>query len=120
LQNLRKHLREEQQQGLVIRASDEQLHHDSHIQILPISPHVLELPLTTVVEEKTSKNVLEQTMLPVTGELLKQTDSLERMNMSLVTTDAREVYQELKKIRYSIEMAAENPQITSADLLPVS
>ena len=101
--------------ALVIQSSDKQSHHHSHMEVLPTLPSVLELPTTTVAKE---------TIIPFTGELLRQTDSLERMNISLATTDAREVYQELQKIRYSIEMAVQSTQIGSdiveAKLSPVS
>lgn len=112
LQNLREQLHEEQQQhGLVIHSSDKQLHHTSQTQVLPISSHVSESSFTTVFEETKSKPILEQIMTSVTGKLLAQTDSMEQMNLSLVTTDAKELYEELQKMRYSIDTAFENTQV---------
>jgi hypothetical protein len=52
-------------------------------------------------------------MIPATGKLLAQASSIERMNISLVTTDAKELYEELQKMRYSIGMAFESTQIPS-------
>jgi len=52
-------------------------------------------------------------MIPATGKLLAQASSIERMNISLVTTDAKELYEELQKMRYSIGMAFESTQISS-------
>jgi len=64
--------------------------------------------------EQTKSNLAsEQTMIPATAELVAQNDSRERMNISLVTRDAKELYEELKKMRYSIEMAFENTEIPS-------
>jgi hypothetical protein len=50
-------------------------------------------------------------IIPVTSEVLVPTDSKERMNISLATTDAKELYQELQKIRNSIEITFESTQI---------
>jgi hypothetical protein len=64
--------------------------------------------------EQTKSNLAsEKTMISATGELVAQNDSRERMNISLVTRDAKELYEELKKMRYSIEMAFENTEISS-------
>jgi hypothetical protein len=52
-------------------------------------------------------------MIPVMGEVLAPMDSKERMNISLAMTDAKELYQELQKMRNSIEIAFENTQIPS-------
>jgi hypothetical protein len=112
LQNLRKHLQEEQaQQGLLIRSSKELVHHESQTQVLPISPHVIESTFTISTKEKKSNNAPEQMIIPVTSEVLVPTDSKERMNVSLATTDAKELYQELQKIRNSIEITFESTQI---------
>ncbi len=74
---------------------------------------VLESPLSAVVEERKNTTVLEQTMIPAISELVPQIDSREQINMSLITTDAKELYQELQQMRYSIVMAFENTQIVS-------
>jgi hypothetical protein len=76
------------------------------------------------LKETKSKSALVQTMIPATGELLAQTNSIERMKISLATTDAKELYEELKKMRNSIGMAFESNQ-TPSDMegdkpLPVS
>ena len=110
LQTLRKHLYEEQQQGLLIHPSDDQLHHDSHTEVLPTKSQMFDSPYTVSMGERQDLNVLEQTMTPVTGELIVQSDSEERVNMSLITADTQQLYNELEKIRYSIEMAFENVQ----------
>jgi hypothetical protein len=63
------------------------------------------------IEETTS----EQITIPAIGELLTQNDSVEQANITLINTDTKELYQELQKIRYSIEMAFENTQMLSDD-----
>jgi hypothetical protein len=52
-------------------------------------------------------------MIPAISELIPQIDSKEQINISLITTDAKELYQELQQMRYSIAMAFENTQIVS-------
>ncbi|CAF1497745.1 unnamed protein product [Adineta steineri] len=92
LQNLRQHLHEEQS------------YHKSH---------VLQLPYSAVVEQRQSTSISEPTKQLVTGELIPQIDSIERIKTSFVTTDSKELYQTLQKMKYSIEIALEGTQQTS-------
>ncbi|CAF1261150.1 unnamed protein product [Adineta steineri] len=92
LQNLRQHLLEEQS------------YHKSH---------VLQLPYSAVVEQRQSTSISEPTKQLVTGELIPQIDSIERTKTSFVTTDSKELYQTLQKMKYSIEIALEGTQQTS-------
>lgn len=116
IQSLRQQLYEEeeqQQHSLVIFPSDEELQHTSQTQILPISAHISESSLTSIFERTKSESTLEQIPTSVSAQLLVPTSSKEQINVSLVTTDAKELYEELEKIRYSIEMAFEDTQIPS-------
>ncbi|CAF5178899.1 unnamed protein product [Rotaria sp. Silwood1] len=68
----------------------------------------------TTVEEKQIKNISHQTTIkPTISELIPKIDSIEQTNLSLVTTNAKELYQELQKMKYSIEMVFENTQQVS-------
>ncbi|CAF3716426.1 unnamed protein product [Rotaria sp. Silwood1] len=60
LENLRKHLHEEQQASLNL-SSDTQIHSDTHIQIIFVPTHLSKSPPMTIVEEKQIKNILHQT-----------------------------------------------------------
>ncbi|CAF3809585.1 unnamed protein product, partial [Rotaria sp. Silwood1] len=116
LENLRKHLHEEQkqQQGSIILSSNRQIHSDTHIQIIPVPIHLSKSPTMTIVEEKQIKNISHQTTIkPTISELIPKIDSVEQTNLSLVTTNAKELYQELQKMKYSIEMVFENTQQVS-------
>ncbi|CAF4669063.1 unnamed protein product [Rotaria sp. Silwood1] len=116
LENLRKHLHEEQkqQQGSIILSSNRQIHSDTHIQIIPVPTHLSKSPTMTIVEEKQIKNISHQTTIkPTISELIPKIDSVEQTNLSLVTTNAKELYQELQKMKYSIEMVFENTQQVS-------
>ncbi|CAF3777841.1 unnamed protein product [Rotaria sp. Silwood1] len=106
-QNLRKHLHEEQkqQQGSIILSSNTQTHSDTHIQIIPVLTHLSKSPTMTIAEEKQIKNISHQTTIkPAISESIPKIDSVEQINLSLVTTNAKELYQELQKMKYSIEM----------------
>ncbi|CAF0967334.1 unnamed protein product [Adineta steineri] len=92
LQNLRQHLLEEQSYD---------------------KSHVLQLPYSAVVEQRQSTSISEPTKQLVTGELIPQIDSVERTKTSFVTTDSKELYQTLQKMKYSIEIALEGTQQTS-------
>ncbi|CAF5050727.1 unnamed protein product, partial [Rotaria sp. Silwood1] len=60
LENLRKHLHEEQQASLNL-SSDTQIHSDTHIQIIFVPTHLSKSLPMTIVEEKQIKNILHQT-----------------------------------------------------------
>ncbi|CAF3823149.1 unnamed protein product [Rotaria sp. Silwood1] len=116
LENLRKHLHEEQkqQQGSIILSSNTQTHSDTHIQIIPVLTHLSKSPTMTIAEEKQIKNISHQTTIkPAISESIPKIDSVEQINLSLVTTNAKELYQELQKMKYSIEMIFENTQQVS-------
>ncbi|CAF3503908.1 unnamed protein product [Rotaria sordida] len=113
IENLRKHLYKEQQ-GLLILSSNKQTYNDTHFQILPISTHLSESSIITIAEEKKIKNISKQiTIEPAISKLIPSIDSVEQTKVSLVTTNAKELYQELEKIKYSIETAFESTQQTS-------
>jgi hypothetical protein len=99
LQDLRKRLQEEQ--GLLIGSSIELTRHESQTQVLSISPHAVESAFTISTEPM---------MIPVTGEVLVPMDSKEQIDTSLTTADAKELYQEIKEMRNSIEIAFESAQ----------
>ncbi len=67
--------------------------------------------MTVLTEEREREKTSAQTSMSMTGELLAKVDPVERMNISLITTDAKDLYHELQKMRYSIEMAFESTQL---------
>ncbi|CAF3003205.1 unnamed protein product, partial [Rotaria sp. Silwood2] len=115
-ENLRKHLHKEQkqqQQVSLILSSDKQTHHDTHIQIVPSLTHLSESPMI-VAEENKIKNISNQTTIkPATRKLIPQTDLVEQTNLSLVTTNVKELFHELQKTKHSNEITFESTQQTS-------
>ena len=117
LENLRKHLQQErEQQGLFIGSSVELMRHELQTQVLPISTHVLESAFTISTVEKQSDNIPEEMMISAVAQTIIPMDSKEQMNISLALTDAKELYEELQKMRNSIEIAFENTQIPRDDV----
>ncbi|CAF1625727.1 unnamed protein product [Rotaria magnacalcarata] len=87
---VRKHIPEIQQEGAFVLSSKEEKHHDAHMQILPIAPP------EAIIEER--KKVSDHiTIAPAVSKLLLQIDSKEQANLSLVTSNAKELYEQPQK-----------------------
>ena len=117
LQTLREHLQEEQElQSLSIPLSNEFTRQESRTRILPMFTHVLQPSFTISKQDEPDEKTSEEVMIPVTGEVLIPVESEESMNISMVMTDAKELYQELEQMRNSIEIAFESAEISAVEV----
>ena len=111
VENLRQHLHKEeedqQQHSSVIQSSAEELHRSDRSQVLPTVSKISDSSLTSVTLEKTKS-------LDIVFATSQIIDSKKHQSHIVVpSTDAKKLYQELEKIRYSIDSALENLQTPS-------
>lgn len=111
VENLRQHLHKEeedqQQHSSVIQSSAEELHRPDRSQVLPTVSKISDSSLTSVTLEKTKS-------LDIVFATSQIIDSKKHQSHIVVpSTDAKKLYHELEKIRYSIDSALENLQTPS-------
>jgi len=113
VENLRQHLHKEeedqqqQQHSSVIQSSAEELHRSDRSQVLPTVSKISDSSLTSVTLEKTKS-------LDIVFATSQIIDSKKHQSHIVVpSTDAKKLYHELEKIRYSIDSALENLQTPS-------
>ncbi|UJR31391.1 hypothetical protein I4U23_018885 [Adineta vaga] len=96
---------------LQILDNNEQLDHDSINQetVQNLRKYLYEEQHNLSIQVlPTLSNVVESLYLPVTNELISQNDLIQTIDTTLSTTNAKELYEELQKLRYSIVTAFEN------------
>lgn len=96
---------EQNQEGSFMLSTEQELYQDSHTAMLPVSPRLSESTTKTWVEPQENKIVSD-----FVGKLIPKMDSTENIQLSLVTTNAKELYEELEKMKYTFEIAFDNVQ----------
>ena len=102
------HSLEHKQSASLIRPFDASLSRGVHTQLLPsaASRSSIKSPFTAVIQEQRHEGPAKVNRIEAS--IIEQQEPIEEASHPVMTTDTEALYQELEKMRYSIETALEN------------